>query len=374
MRSKRHRTRQRKVKRLRIIKIRMRRQKKIRPIKKPDRIKPAKSVIVPSDRIVDLENRAVKAGFYISADCAEAGRSQEHMLQTFRSWYQDHLTEELSFKELLRIALAFSRGYTVSARQLGSFIPLPLQGTASVIITASNEEQTLPGVISELRRLPFTEIIVVLNGCTDGSYEAVENHSTVIKLNYPDRLGHDVGRAVGASIAKGDILLFTDGDLPLPAEDLAPYLMAVDRGEDVALNDLSPYMPPFSGQDEVTRSKTFLNLCLGRSDLQANSMTAVPHALSRRTIDTIGAAALMVPPKAQALALVHQLKVCAPYTVDVIRNNRVRSGNTGVGNKVARLITGDHIEAIGEAMSITGIRLGYQTVSRSELAKMRNAL
>ncbi|MNJ48597.1 hypothetical protein D3C77_437940 [compost metagenome] len=202
----------------------------------------------------------------------------------------------------------------------------------------------------------------------------MEEHPTIIKLNYPDRLGHDVGRAIGASVAKGDILLFTDGDLPLPAEDLAPYLISIDRGEDVALNNLSPYMPPFPAQDEVTRSKTFLNQCLGRSDLQANSMTAVPHAISRRAINTVGVDSLMVPPKAQALAIVHNLKVSAPYTVDVIRNNRVRSGNTGVGNRVARLITGDHIEAVGEAMRITGVRLGYKTLPRSELAKMRNAL
>ncbi|MOA11009.1 hypothetical protein D3C78_1309230 [compost metagenome] len=187
-------------------------------------------------------------------------------------------------------------------------------------------------------------------------------------------MGHDVGRAIGASAAMGDILLFTDGDLPLPAEELAPFLISVDRGDDIALNDLSPYLPPFSGQDEVSRSKTFLNLCLGRSDLKANSMTAVPHALSRRAIHTIGTGSLIVPPKAQALALVHELKVSAPYTVDVIRNNRVRSSNTGAGNTVARLITGDHIEAMGEAMKIKGIRLGYKTVSRSELAKMRNAI
>lgn len=370
MRSKRHRTRQRKVKRLRTVKVRMRRQRKIQFDKNPNGNKLA---MVTTDRIVDLENRAVKAGFYISADCADQ-RSQEHMLQTFQLWYRDNVTEEPSFKEVIRIALAFSRGYAVSARHLSHCIPLPLHGTASVIITASNEEETLPRVISELRRLPFAEIIVVLNGCTDGSYEAVEEHPTIIKLNYPDRLGHDVGRAIGASVAKGDILLFTDGDLPLPAEDLAPYLISIDRGEDVALNNLSPYMPPFPAQDEVTRSKTFLNQCLGRSDLQANSMTAVPHAISRRAINTVGADSLMVPPKAQALAIVHNLKVSAPYTVDVIRNNRVRSGNTGVGNRVARLITGDHIEAVGEAMRITGVRLGYKTLPRSELAKMRNAL
>lgn len=323
---------------------------------------------------VFMEKKATEAGFIASSGISEGERSREHMQLSFNSWYRNNLTEELSFSEIVQLCLAFSRGYRITARQLGDFLPLPLNGLATVIITASNEEKTLPGVITQLRRLPFHEIIVVLNGCTDGSYEAVEEHPSILKLNFPERLGHDVGRAIGASAATGDILLFTDGDLPLRAEELAPYLISVDRGDDVALNDLSPYLPPFSGQDEVSRSKTFLNQCLGRSDLKANSMTAVPHALSRRAIHTIGTAALVVPPKAQALALVHGLKVSAPYTVDVIRNNRVRSGNTGAGNAVARLITGDHIEAIGEAMSMKGIRLDYKTLSRSELAKMRNAI
>lgn len=371
MRSKLHRAKPRKNQKTRIRKFNRLRQ--IRKVPHSEHSEGQKLTETRSDQAV-IEKMAIEAGFLASSGIHEGERSCEHMQQSLKSWYRHNMTGEMSFSEVVQLSLAFSRGYTITARQLGDFLPLPLHGTASVIITASNEEKTLPSVIAQLRRLPFHEIIVVLNGCTDGSYEAVEDHPSVIKLNYPDRLGHDVGRAIGASAARGDILLFTDGDLPLRAEELAPYIISVDRGDDVALNNLSPYLPPFSGQDEVSRSKTFLNQCLGRSDLKANSMTAVPHALSRRAINTIGTASLIVPPKAQALALVHGLKVTAPYTVDVIRNNRVRSGNTGAGNTVARLITGDHIEAIGEAMRIKGIRLGFKTVSRSELAKVRNGI
>ncbi|MNW52941.1 Glycosyl transferase family 2 [compost metagenome] len=323
---------------------------------------------------IELENKATKAGFLASAGVAAGDRSREHMQQSLLAWYRESIAEMLPLDEAVRLSMAFGRGYSTMDKRLSGFIPLVLDGTASVVITASNEEKTLPEVISQLRRLPFHEIIVVLNGCTDGSYEAVEDHPSIIKLNYPDRLGHDVGRAIGATAATGDIILFTDGDLPLPAEELAPFIIAINGGDDVALNDLSPYLPPFADQDEVSRSKTFLNQCLGRGDLKANSMTAVPHALSRKAINTIGLASLIVPPKAQALALVYGLKVRAPYTVDVIRNNRIRSSNTGAGNKVARLITGDHIEAFSEVMNVAGIRLAYMTLPRSELARRRNAL
>ncbi|WP_410771929.1 glycosyltransferase [Fontibacillus sp. BL9] len=265
-----------------------------------------------------------------------------------------------------------SNAVAAAGASADGYARLALQGSASAVVTASNEEATLPKVLSELGKLPLKEIIVVLNGCTDGSFETVQRDPRVITLNFPMRLGHDVGRAIGAAVATGDIILFIDGDLPLPAEELAPFLLAVDRGADVALNDISPFLPPFSHQDDVTRSKSYLNLSLGRPDLKANSMTAVPHAISRKALAATGASALVVPPKAQAIAMIHGLNVCAPHSVNVLRGNRIRSGNTGAGNPVARLIIGDHIEALAEAMKTMGPRLGTTRLSRSELAKARN--
>ncbi|MED4959493.1 glycosyltransferase family 2 protein, partial [Paenibacillus macerans] len=73
-------------------------------------------------------------------------------------------------------------------------------------------------------------------------------------------------------------------------------------------------------------------------------------------------------------ALARGLTVGAPHSVDVVRKNRIRRGNTGAGNAVAQMIIGDHIEALGAVMQTEGVRLRHTTLPRSELAKARNAL
>lgn len=322
-----------------------------------------------------LELLSKQAGYQAGMEVRNDNRvpDQKEFQASFIHWYSGYASGGHSVSTMLSIAMAFRRGYFAALDMTASWIPLPVRGRASAVISASNEECTLPLVIRELQKLPLQEIIVVLNGCNDDSFTVIEQDSRVTRLNFPERLGHDVARAIGAAMSTGDIVLFTDGDIPIAAEELAVFLLSVDQGTDVVLNDISPYLPVFARQDEVTRCKSFLNLSLGRGDLLANSMTAVPHALSRRAIDTVGVSALMVPPKAQALALLHGLHVQAPLSVDVIKTNRVRAANVGSGNAVAGLILGDHAEALGEVMATGGIRLHYSSLQRSELAKVRNA-
>ncbi|GIO87236.1 hypothetical protein J25TS5_41680 [Paenibacillus faecis] len=323
-----------------------------------------------------METAARKAGFTAGSGHAASRGYGTTFREAFNDWFSAAAESRKgggTVREITDCALAFREGYSAGSGIPPKEIPLPLQRSASAVVTASNEEKTLPLVLSELEKLPLQEIMVVLNGCTDGSLEAVFRHPRVLKLHYPERLGHDVGRAVGAKTVRGETILFVDGDLPVVAEELAPFLLAVDRGTDMALNDITPFLPPFPQQDEVTRSKTLLNLLLGRPDLRANSLTAVPHALSRKLIDAIGTPALAVPPKAQALAIARGFEVTAPSAVNVLRKNRIRAGNTGAGNAVAKLIVGDHIEALETVMQMKGIRLDTTRLSRSELAKARNA-
>lgn len=236
---------------------------------------------------------------------------------------------------------------------------------AAAVVTCMNEQQTLPAVLRQLERLPLGEIIVVINGSQDRSLlSAVRSRKTTV-VWMEEALGHDVGRAVGARITSADIILFLDGDVPVPAKQLRPFLNAVRRGADVALNDLRPYIGKFAEQDQVTWWKTFLNRVLGRPDLAMNSMTAVPHAVSRKFIRTVGLSALAVPPKALAKAIISGLKVTAPASVDVIRRNRVRPHNSGERNPMSELIAGDHLEAIHEVQDQLGIRAAFPDFKRN---------
>lgn len=234
-------------------------------------------------------------------------------------------------------------------------VPKPPNSVA-VIISAMNEEKTLGILLNEMNRLAPQELIIVVNGCQDHTFDIAKQHPTATVLSYNEPVGHDVGRAIGAKIAVSDILLFIDADIPVTAEQLRPFIRAILRGADVALNQLGPYLPVFANRDEVTVMKQFLNVSLGRSDLGADSMTAVPHALSRRALEIIGAENLMVPPKAHAKAIINGLTIVSPASVNVVKRNRRRAENQGYLNPVSQMVIGDHIEAIHFIMQELGVR------------------
>ncbi|WP_051494074.1 glycosyltransferase family 2 protein [Paenibacillus sp. FSL R7-269] len=252
------------------------------------------------------------------------------------------------------------------------------QGSLSVIISARNEEQTLPKLLEQVERLKPQEIIVVLNGCNDRSFQRTRLCAQASIVCIPESAGHDVGRSLGAKLSRGDILLFLDGDMVISAGQLSSFVAAVDRGVDVALNDLDPLLPPFGLSDAVTRCKLYLNQVLGRPDLGASSMTAVPHALSRRALERIGYRELMVPPRALALSIMGRLRVEKAGGVNVIKQNRLRQGNTGAGNAIEQLIAGDHAEAlvcvIAHRQSSGQLSDENLLEHRRQIAAWRNAL
>ncbi|MFB5267209.1 glycosyltransferase family 2 protein [Paenibacillus enshidis] len=249
--------------------------------------------------------------------------------------------------------------------------------SAAAVVTACNEENTIADVLNELKRLPLQEIIVVLNGCTDRTYRRALEFPNIVIVNIPEKLGYDVGRGIGARLSTADCVLFVDGDMRIPAVELYPFLSAIERGCDVALNHLTPLLPPFKRQDSVTRCKGSLNRLLKRPDLGRDSMTAVPHALSRRCLKEIGAELLAVPPLAQAAAMLKGMKVAPAHTVDVLSRNRGRNSlNQGAGNPVEALIVGDHAEAVAYVLSMTGRgRIpASPSMVRVDLARRRNGL
>jgi glycosyltransferase involved in cell wall biosynthesis len=232
----------------------------------------------------------------------------------------------------------------------------------SVIIPVMNERDKLASVIREAFRVhPRTEVIVVVNGSTDGSL-AIARRSGAKVLVFDRPLGHDVGRSVGADKAKGSILLFIDADMIIPAAKLKPFVDAVAKGVDVALNDYSGPVRR-SKVHGVVLAKHALNQLLGRPDLRGSSLTAVPHALSRKALDAIGTSSLSVPPLAQAKAVRQGLNVRRVIYVNVGQLNRRRSKRDRK-HSLERLIVGDHLEAIEWWLSETDSRGGYDDGAR----------
>jgi hypothetical protein len=227
----------------------------------------------------------------------------------------------------------------------------------SVIVPAMNEAGTIGKVIAGARGVhPRCEVIVVVNGSADNTAEiALSLGAHVIYFKQP--LGHDVGRSIGAEAAKGEVLLFIDGDFALSASQLRPFVAAVSQGTDVALNDYSgPVRSEFP--HPVVLSKHTLNIMLGRPDLKGCSLTAVPHALSRKAIAVLGSGLLSRPPLAHAQAVLEGLLVKAVHKVPVGRLNAVRPKRAGT-DPLREIILVDHLDAAGLVLQRRGERAGF---------------
>ncbi|MBL2480298.1 glycosyl transferase, partial [Klebsiella pneumoniae] len=100
----------------------------------------------------------------------------------------------------------------------------------------------------------------------------------------------------------------------------------------------------------VTACKYAVNLACNRKDLGMGSTTAVPHAFSRKCIDTIGFHSLLSPTLSQVKTILAGLHVQKVHSVDVDKINRVRPekhfSKEGYLSLATQQIIGDHIEAI----------------------------
>ncbi|WP_243735015.1 glycosyltransferase [Paenibacillus turpanensis] len=291
-----------------------------------------------------------------AADQVKAG-------QLWADWYAARKNKVRKWNTYHRAAKAFLRGL-YGKRKAPDWVLPPVAKPLDIVVTAMNEERTLPRLLRQLGRLPQANVVVVVNGATDRSFEVSRDALDAAIVHFTDPLGHDVGRGVGAKLTRSEIVLFLDGDMVVKAEELIPFISSIASGDDVALNRIDPLLPLFHRRDSVTYVKQFLNHVLGHSKLGAASMTAVPHALSRRAIDVIGYPNLVVPPKAQTIAALSGLRISAPGIVNVIQRNRVRSLNAGEGNPVAELIIGDHIEALQHALEVKGNRMTFPDLLR----------
>jgi glycosyltransferase involved in cell wall biosynthesis len=234
--------------------------------------------------------------------------------------------------------------YLMEKRRRRALVRNVPQPKVSVIIPVLNERKTLSRIIRQAYAVhKESEVIVVCNGSNDGTKELARRLGTIV-IEFNEPLGHDVGRSIGAKVARGDILLFLDGDMVISARELRPFVKAVSGGVDVALNSYSG-LTDRRDVHQVVEAKHALNTMLGRLDLRGASMTTVPHAISRHALQTIGAENLAVPPKSQAIAVTRKLRIEAVHYINVLKLNRLRRKNRKL-DPIGNLIVGDHLEAV----------------------------
>lgn len=105
----------------------------------------------------------------------------------------------------------------------------------SIVIPVYNEAKTVGTVIDLVSRLDFEkEIIVVNDGSTDGTHEALvpyEGREGVRIYHCPVNLGKGSAVRIGFRLAQGDIVTVQDADLELDPNDYHRLLGPIVSGE-----------------------------------------------------------------------------------------------------------------------------------------------
>lgn len=218
----------------------------------------------------------------------------------------------------------------------------------AVIIPAMNESDTIGKVLDEVNRLEPDHVIVVDNGSTDQTASIATSKGANV-VHYPFPLGNDVGRALGAMQVEADIYLFTDADIAIEAEAYLPFIKAIEQGDDVSINSID-WITHYKKADTISAGRYFLNYIQTRSDLRAENVLTIPHALSHSILEKISKASLVNPVLANSMAIEQTKKVSIPGTIDVLQMNKPRKNHFSKNNETIstglQRMQGDTYEAL----------------------------
>ncbi|MCS5710831.1 glycosyltransferase [Candidatus Berkiella aquae] len=110
---------------------------------------------------------------------------------------------------------------------------LNLEHAISIIIPAKNEASALKLFLPVLcEQYAHCEIILVDDGSTDDTYEVAQSLGIKV-LRHPYSMGNGAAIKTGARAAKGDILIFMDGDGQHQPSDIKIMLERYQKGYDL---------------------------------------------------------------------------------------------------------------------------------------------
>jgi len=122
----------------------------------------------------------------------------------------------------------------------------------SIIIPAYNESQTIGDLVSKIVELyPKFEVLVINDGSTDDT-DAVARGAGAYVHSHPYNIGNGAAIKSGIRVAKGDILVFMDGDNQHDPEDIVKLLKY--------MSDYDMVVGARSSSDQASLGRTFGNM------------------------------------------------------------------------------------------------------------------
>jgi dolichol-phosphate mannosyltransferase len=165
--------------------------------------------------------------------------------------------------------------------------------TLSIIISIYNEEGNIKPVLNELfheitkiNNINF-EIICVNDGSKDSSLKVLNEIQTThpIKIiNFTRNFGHEIAMTAGMNYAKGDAVLFMDGDGQNPTSTVVKMIHKWLEGFDIVLSKRTEYK---QSAIKTLLSKTFYKILNFLSDIKFDSSYPDFRLISRKYIERI---------------------------------------------------------------------------------------
>ncbi|MET1194158.1 glycosyltransferase family 2 protein, partial [Bacillus licheniformis] len=162
------------------------------------------------------------------------------------------------------------------------------------------------------------EIIVIANGCTDASVKIAKEEGCMVKV-VEKRLSPHEARMEGAKAAKGDAVLFVDGEIILSASVIICFVQPLLFGHsDVVLNKWEKTKINAFNRSEMTWSAV-LHHALGKPH-RANAYLKAPYGVLLSVLKNYWE----MPPLSLFVTLLTQYRVSSHITIETQGKGRFR--------------------------------------------------
>ncbi|NLZ37992.1 MAG: glycosyltransferase family 2 protein [Firmicutes bacterium] len=228
----------------------------------------------------------------------------------------------------------------------------------AAVVPAQNEEYRLGRVLEHLLAINLIDrIFVILNGSNELTQKEAKTYYNQHKQNialvsFPEPLGIDVPRAVGANLAfsaGADYVLFIDGDMVGEYEAEVRELLEKTKQQqlDLALCDCYPHNSPQEQYKEAHFHFRYLvNKELGLStQIKIATPSHGPHVISRRMLSLIPWADYAVPPTLLVHAVWNKFKIGLAGSIPHLQLGSSIKDQTH-NNLITDTIIGDCLEAL----------------------------